>query len=77
MMEVARKGIFNPQMFMFDEIMVIFVAVMLTDILLLDFFMPSASHQHTRYLLYLNCWDRQLLLQPQDRYGEWFLVITG
>ncbi|HRX23100.1 MAG: inorganic phosphate transporter [Chitinophagales bacterium] len=38
MMEVARKGIFNPQMFMFDEIMVIFVAVMLTDILLLDFF---------------------------------------
>ncbi|HQU77678.1 MAG TPA: inorganic phosphate transporter, partial [Chitinophagales bacterium] len=36
MMEVARKGIFNPQMFMFDEIMVIFVAVMLTDILLLD-----------------------------------------
>jgi len=38
MMEVARKGIFNPSEFMFDEIMVIFMAVMLTDILLLDFF---------------------------------------
>ena len=38
MMEVARKGIFNPGMFMFDEIMIVFVAVMLTDILLLDFF---------------------------------------
>ncbi|MDT0558135.1 inorganic phosphate transporter [Ichthyenterobacterium sp. W332] len=38
MMEVARKGIFNPGEFMFDEIMVIFMAVMLTDILLLDFF---------------------------------------
>lgn len=38
MMEVARKGIFNPGMYMFDEIMVVFVAVMLTDILLLDFF---------------------------------------
>ncbi len=38
MMEVARKGIFNPQFFAFNEIMIIFLAVMLTDILLLDFF---------------------------------------
>ncbi|MCH7523462.1 MAG: inorganic phosphate transporter [Bacteroidetes bacterium] len=38
MMEVARKGIFNPGEFMFDEIMYIFMAVMITDILLLDFF---------------------------------------
>ena len=38
MMEVARKGIFNPEMFAFSEIMVLFLAVMLTDILLLDFF---------------------------------------
>ena len=38
MMEVARKGIFNPGEFMFNEIMVIFMAVMLTAILLLDFF---------------------------------------
>ncbi len=38
MMEVARKGIFVPEKFYFDEIMIIFMAVMLTDILLLDFF---------------------------------------
>ena len=38
MMEVARKGIMNPGEFMFSEIMVIFMAVMITDILLLDFF---------------------------------------
>jgi phosphate/sulfate permease len=38
MMEVARKGIFVPAMFSFDEIMMIFMAVMITDILLLDFF---------------------------------------
>ncbi len=38
MMEVARKGIFHPQYFYFSEIMVIFLAVMLTDILLLDMF---------------------------------------
>lgn len=38
MMEVARKGIFVPSQFYFDEIMIIFMAVMITDILLLDFF---------------------------------------
>lgn len=38
LMEVARKGIFRPEMFIFGEIMVIFLAVMLTDIILLDFF---------------------------------------
>ncbi len=38
MMEVARKGIFNPGEFYFDEIMMIFMAVIMTDILLLDFF---------------------------------------
>lgn len=47
LMEVARKGIFNPSEFMFDEIMIIFMAVMITDILLLDFFntvgMPTST----------------------------------
>jgi phosphate/sulfate permease len=47
MMEVARKGIFNPGEFYFEEIMYIFMAVMITDILLLDFFntlgMPTST----------------------------------
>jgi len=38
MMEIARKGIFHPQYFYFSEIMVIFLAVMITDVLLLDMF---------------------------------------
>ena len=38
MMEVARKGIFNPEYFVFAEVMVIFLSVMLTDIILLDLF---------------------------------------
>ena len=38
LMEVARKGIFMPSQFYFDEIMIIFMAVMITDVLLLDFF---------------------------------------
>jgi len=47
MMEVARKGIMNPQHFYFSEIMLIFMAVMLTDIILLDLFntlgMPTST----------------------------------
>ena len=38
MMEVARKGVFYPQNFYMSEIMVIFLAVMLTDVIVLDFF---------------------------------------
>ncbi|MDO4879713.1 MAG: inorganic phosphate transporter [Capnocytophaga sp.] len=38
MMEIAKSGMFNPQMFYFEEVMVIFAAVMLADIILLDFF---------------------------------------
>jgi phosphate/sulfate permease len=38
MMEVARKGIFHPDQFYFNEIMVLFLAVMITDIMLLDLF---------------------------------------
>ncbi len=38
MMEVARKGIFHPQHFYFSEIIIIFLAVMISDVILLDSF---------------------------------------
>ena len=38
MMEVARNGLFNPSFFTFDMVMIIFMAVMLTDIVLLDIY---------------------------------------
>ena len=38
LMEVARKGIFHPGQFYFSEIMIIFLAVMITDVILLDTF---------------------------------------
>ncbi len=38
MMEVARKGIFHPEYFLMTELIAIFLAVMLTDIILLDLF---------------------------------------
>ncbi|MBA3008905.1 MAG: inorganic phosphate transporter [Proteobacteria bacterium] len=38
MMEVARKGIFHPEFFTMPELLTVFLAVMITDILLLDLF---------------------------------------
>jgi phosphate/sulfate permease len=38
MMDVAKTGIFNPQYFVLSEVLLIFVAVMFTDLLLLDLF---------------------------------------
>jgi phosphate/sulfate permease len=47
MMEVARKGIFHPQYFYFSEIIILFLAVMVTDVILLDTFntfgMPTST----------------------------------
>ena len=47
MMEVARHGIYQPQYFYFSEIMCILLAVMLTDVVLLDIFnslgMPTST----------------------------------
>ncbi len=38
MMEVARKGLFNPSLLTMPDLMVIFFSVMLTNVFLLDFF---------------------------------------
>lgn len=38
MMEIARSGVFYPEKFTFPAIMVLFLAVMLTDVILLDLF---------------------------------------
>ena len=38
MMEVARSGVFYPEKFTFPAIMTLFLAVMLTDVILLDLF---------------------------------------
>lgn len=47
MMDIARHGIYQPQYFYFSEIMCILVAVMLTDVVLLDVFnslgMPTST----------------------------------
>lgn len=47
MMDIARHGIFRPEAFYFNELMCIFLAVMVTDVVLLDVFntlgMPTST----------------------------------
>ena len=47
MMDIARHGIFTPQYFSFKDVMYIYLAVMVTDIVLLDIFnsfgMPTST----------------------------------
>ena len=38
MMEVARNGVFHPEMFTFENVMILFVAMMLADVVLLNTF---------------------------------------
>ncbi len=47
MMSLPRTGIFNPEYFTFSDVMVIFMAVMITDVILLDLYnslgMPTST----------------------------------
>lgn len=47
MMDIARHGIFRPEQFYFNDLMCIFLAVMVTDVVLLDVFntlgMPTST----------------------------------
>jgi hypothetical protein len=38
LMEIARSGVFHPAMFTFHDVMIIFVAVMICDVIMLDMF---------------------------------------
>jgi phosphate/sulfate permease len=38
MMEIARKGVFHPHLFTMPDLLILFLAVMLADIILLDLF---------------------------------------
>ena len=81
MMEVARKGIFNPREFYFDEIMVIFMAVIITDILLLDFFNTLGLPTSTTVSIVFNLLGASVIMsifkiiesESQTFFGHWYL----
>ncbi len=62
LMEVARKGIFIPSQFNFEEIMVIFMAVMITDILLLDFFNTLGLPTSTTVSIVFNLFGAAIVM---------------
>ena len=79
LMEVARKGIFNPGEFYFNEIMFIFMAVMITDILLLDFFntlgMPTSTTVSIVFTL-LGAAVAMALIKIGSENGSFFDIIN-
>ncbi len=82
MMEVARKGIFNPAFFTFDKIMIVFLAVMLTDIILLDFYntlgLPTSTTVSLVFELLGGALVTGLLIANDSGYGleKWDEIIN-
>ena len=68
-MEVARKGIFNPELFVFADVMVIFLAVMLADVLLLDLFNTFALPTSTTVSIVFELLGASVAVA--------FIVVTG
>jgi phosphate/sulfate permease len=82
MMEIARSGIFNPDYFPFDKIMIVFMAVMLTDIILLDFFnslgLPTSTTVSLVFELLGAALVTGLLLSFDNGFGfeKWSEIIN-
>ena len=60
MMDIARHGIYQPEHFYFAEIMCILLAVMLTDVVLLDVFNTMGMPTSTTDPWSLSCWAEPL-----------------
>ena len=82
MMEVARRGVFHPDMFLFDEVMMIFLAVMITDVILLDVFntlgLPTSTTVSLVFeLLGASVAVSMLKIMGSDASGMSFMALTG
>ncbi len=83
MMEVARKGVFNPGFFTIEEIMYLFAAVMLTDIVLLDFYNTIALPTSTTVSIVFELLGAALavsffsVLSKDESISHWGQYING
>ena len=82
MMEVARRGVFHPDMFLFDEVMMIFLAVMITDVILLDVFntlgLPTSTTVSLVFeLLGASVAVSMFKIMGSDASGMSFMALTG
>lgn len=71
MMQIARNGIFQPEFFTFDKVMIIFLAVMLTDVILLDIYNTLGLPTSTTVSLIFE------LLGASFTIGVLFLLANG
>ncbi len=62
MMEVARKGIFRPELFSLENLIFIFLSVMITDILLLDFYNTFGLPTSTTVSLVFELFGASLMM---------------
>lgn len=73
MMDIARHGIFQPQMFSFNDLLCIFLAVMVTDVVLLDVFntlgMPTSTTVYMVFELLGGTFILSLLKIATDETG--------
>ncbi|MCH8555574.1 MAG: inorganic phosphate transporter [Schleiferiaceae bacterium] len=70
MMEIAQKGIFNPGLLTFEEIMVIFMAVIITDVILLDVFNTLGLPTSTTVSLVFELLGAALCVAILKTYGD-------
>ncbi|MCS6983578.1 MAG: inorganic phosphate transporter [Leptospiraceae bacterium] len=69
MMEIARKGLFHPQSFSLQELMQLFLAVMLTDVILLDLYNTFGLPTSTTVSLVFEILGSAVVL-ALVKYGE-------
>ncbi|TGJ98500.1 phosphate permease [Leptospira langatensis] len=79
MMEVARKGIFHPEFFSLAELMFLFLAVMISDIILLDLYNTLGLPTSTTVSLVFELLGASLVLAilKTDTLNEAFKIINA
>ncbi|MGJ4788368.1 phosphate permease [Leptospira koniambonensis] len=79
MMEVARKGIFHPEFFSLAELMFLFLAVMVSDIILLDLYNTLGLPTSTTVSLVFELLGASLVLAilKSDSLNDAFKIINS
>ena len=70
MMDIARHGIFRPEQFAFKELMYIFLAVMVTDIILLDVFNSLGMPTSTTVSMVFELLGDRIRIRRLHEHGE-------
>ena len=83
MMEVAKRGMFNPELFSFEDIIFLYVVVMLTDIFLLDLFNSLRLPTSTTVSIVFELLGAALaisfmrMFETGQSTAEWFTYINS